>query len=336
GSGRGGGTCGLAAPMVRARPHDPAEALIPAHRARLTAHRARTGTAPRLSGARPGVADRRRVAARAALGGSENARRGTQQAAQRAGARTRTLTVPQHRAAARGRTRPGRAAAAYGHHRRGRTRPRVGALRMAELYRLPANSGVRAGGVCPTVVMGLTMTCVLSVWAATEVAAYRWSFSPVLGRPMAAPDRAHAGVWTACAMSALLAALLLVCVRGVRAWAVPTLFLAAYCYALGAWPLYAPWQILVWWARYHWSPETAPLWEDASWTMAVVATCGTVGTIAAAVQRAKQIGARSDLYGSAEFGTPAQLQQSGLLSGEGLYVGMWPVRRRGRTTMVAL
>jgi type IV secretion system protein VirD4 len=207
---------------------------------------------------------------------------------------------------------------------------------MAELYRLPANSSVRAGGVYPTVVMGLTMTFVLSLWAATEVVAYRWSFSPVLGRPMTAPDLAHAGVWTACALSAVLAATLLACVHGVRSWAVPTLFLAAYCYALGAWPLYAPWQILVWWARYHWSLETAPLWADAAWTMAVVATCGTVGTITAAVQRAKQIGARSDLYGSAEFGTLPQLKKSGLLSDDGLYVGMWPVKRWGQTRMVAL
>jgi len=54
------------------------------------------------------------------------------------------------------------------------------------------------------------------------------------------------------------------------------------------------------------------------------------------VQRAKQIGARSDLYGSAEFGTLAQLQTSGLLRNAGIFVGMWAFTRWSRTHMVAL
>ena len=205
---------------------------------------------------------------------------------------------------------------------------------MPELYRLPANSSVRAGGVYPTVVMGLTMTFFLSLWATTEQVAARWAFAPALGKPMTVP--AHAGLWKTAALLLGAGVVGVACVRAVRSWTVPVGFLAVYCYALGSWPLYAPWQVLIWWVRYHWSLDTAPIWTGAAWTMAVVATLGTVGTIAAAVQRAKQIGARSDLYGSAEFGTLAQLEQSGLLQEEGLFVGMWPVTRWGRTRMVAL
>ncbi len=207
---------------------------------------------------------------------------------------------------------------------------------MAELYRLPAQSNARAGGVYPTVVMGLTMTFFLSLWAATELVAYRCGFAAALGRPMTVPDVAHTGLWTAAALTLLLAAGAVACLRSLRSWTVPVLFLAVYCYAIGMVPLYAPWQVLVWWVRYHWSLETAPTWTGAAWTMAFVATLGTVGTIAAAVQRAKQIGARSDLYGSAEFGTLAQLRTAGLLRQTGIFVGMWALTRWGRTHMVAL
>jgi type IV secretion system protein VirD4 len=207
---------------------------------------------------------------------------------------------------------------------------------MAELYRLPAQGNARAGGVYPTVVMGLTMTFFLSLWAATEQVAYRCGFAAELGRPMAVPDVAHAGLWKGTACMFLLAATIAACVRSLRSWTVPVLFLAVYTYAIGAFPLYAPWQVLVWWVRFHWSADSAPMWTGAAWTMALVATVGTAGTITAAVQRAKQIGARSDLYGSAEFGTLAQLKSAGLLKQAGIFVGMWALTRWGRTRMVAL
>ncbi len=91
------------------------------------------------------------------------------------------------------------------------------------------------------------------------------------------------------------------------------------------WRLYPPWAIFLWMMRYHWSPEAAPvLW--AAWkVIGVNLLCGFILTFALAIQKAKRYGEPSDIHGSQQWGTTAQLQANGLLGGEGVYVGMWPV-----------
>ncbi len=204
-----------------------------------------------------------------------------------------------------------------------------------ELYRLPTG-GARAAGVYPAVVIGCVCVFVLTLWAGTQTVAYLWGYAPVLGRPMSVPSPRWASLVRSAALGAAIMTGLLAAWPSTRGWAVPVAFLALYDYALSAVPVYAPWQLLLWWARYHWAAQSAPVWAAATKSMVLVALIGLPCVIAAAIHKAKQIGGQSDLYGSAAFGDELQLRKAGLLSGKGLFVGMWPQRRWGRETMVAL
>lgn len=206
---------------------------------------------------------------------------------------------------------------------------------MSELYRLPTG-GARAAGIYPTVVVGVSAVFVLTLWSGTQTAAALWRYAPSLGTPMMPPLTHYA---TSLVLGAgVLAVLTVVCgvVTGLRQWTVPVAFLALYCYALATIPVYTPWHILLWWARFHWQAQTAPVFAQASKVMALVSLGGLALVITVAIQKAKKIGGKSDLYGSAEWGTEAQVRAAGLLAGRGLLVGMWPQRSWRGETMVAL
>ncbi len=204
-----------------------------------------------------------------------------------------------------------------------------------ELYHLPTG-GSRAAGVFPTVVVGCGCVFVLTLWAGTQTVAAWWSYAPVLGRPISVPSLRLAPLLFDLALIAAVLTVVLAVWTPTRGWAVPVGFLAVYGYALSTMPVYAPWQILLWWARYHWAPQSAPIWAAAARRMTVVSCVGVLWVMVVAIQKAKQIGGQSDLYGSAAFGDEHQLRTAGLLSGHGLFVGMWPQRRWGRERMVAL
>ena len=204
-----------------------------------------------------------------------------------------------------------------------------------ELYRVPTG-GSRAAGVAPTVVVGCISLFFLTLWAGTQTVAHMWNYAPVLGHPMSTPSPLYAPTLFSLAIGAALLTCALMSHRVTRGWAVPVGFLALYCYALSAFPVYAPWQVFIWWARYHWSPQSAPVWAAATKAMAIVSLVGLPLIIAASIHKAKKIGGKSDLYGSADFGTEQQLRGAGLLSGKGLYVGAWATRRFGREELVAI
>ena len=73
--------------------------------------------------------------------------------------------------------------------------------------------------------------------------------------------RFHTSRTASALRSIALGAAALTCVlaawKPARGWTVPVGFLALYGYALSVVPVYAPWQILLWWARYHWSPRAS-------------------------------------------------------------------------------
>ena len=81
--------------------------------------------------------------------------------------------------------------------------------------------------------------------------------------------------------------------------------------------IYPPWGIVTWMMRYHWSNAAMPvLW--AAWKIiGFNVVVGFFLTFAVAMQKAKRYGEPSDLQGSQQWGTTAQLQANGLLGGEG-------------------
>ena len=86
--------------------------------------------------------------------------------------------------------------------------------------------------------------------------------------------------------------------------------------------LYAPWSFLVWSVRFADWPGTQRIWEIGHWAFAIPAHAAVLGAIAFSIWRARQIGGRSDLHGSARFATRSDVEASGLLGTErGVYVG---------------
>jgi type IV secretion system protein VirD4 len=95
--------------------------------------------------------------------------------------------------------------------------------------------------------------------------------------------------------------------------------------------VYAPWEWIAWWARWHDAPALAPLWalcvREALVPMALIAAiaCGAI-----ALARRGWLGDISDLHGSARWATTRDLKAARLLEARssrarraGVYLGVW-------------
>lgn len=79
-------------------------------------------------------------------------------------------------------------------------------------------------------------------------------------------------------------------------------------------PIYAPWQLFIWWVA--WSAR-APRVFDIAGGMAVAGSM--LGMVAGAAWRGKRVSITT--YGSARWATEAEVKTSGLTSGSGLFLG---------------
>ena len=96
--------------------------------------------------------------------------------------------------------------------------------------------------------------------------------------------------------------------------------------------IYAPWDWIVWWARWHAAPELAPLWNTCArevlYPMAVIAATAA-GAIA--LVRHGWFETTSDLHGSARWATTRDLKAARLIDPSarpssqraGVYLGIW-------------
>jgi type IV secretion system protein VirD4 len=102
-------------------------------------------------------------------------------------------------------------------------------------------------------------------------------------------------------------------------WRVTQLVAALFGYArpLGpAWfGLYAPWEWIVWWSRWHWVDRFQPIWElsirEAAYPLLVLAAA-TAGVIV--IARYFLSGTTSDLHGSARWAETRDVRAAGLIA----------------------
>ncbi len=107
--------------------------------------------------------------------------------------------------------------------------------------------------------------------------------------------------------------------------------------------LYAPWEWMVWWARWHAAARLAPVWaqctHELGWPVATLAAL-LVATIGGA--RYQLRGTASDLYGSARWGTLRDVRAAGFVAPTHYVpwrVRQWAVRvglRRARPALVGI
>ncbi|MBI3760122.1 MAG: type IV secretory system conjugative DNA transfer family protein [Deltaproteobacteria bacterium] len=103
-------------------------------------------------------------------------------------------------------------------------------------------------------------------------------------------------------------------------WIVTQHVARRFGYASGLGPslignIYAPWEWLVWWTRWHWAEQLQPLWElcirQAAYPLIILAI-GTVGVIGLARYFLSETS--SDLHGSARWATTADVRSAGLIA----------------------
>ena len=89
-------------------------------------------------------------------------------------------------------------------------------------------------------------------------------------------------------------------------------------------PIYNPLMFFLWYWRYAETPHTESLWWTAELLFAIPSHCAVLLAVIVAVRRAKKLGGKSDLHGSAHWAEREDMVASGLLQNPaGVYVGGW-------------
>ena len=192
------------------------------------------------------------------------------------------------------------------------------------LYRLPVAGGNTAAGIYLGAVGAVAGIVLLSIWATTQLTAYRLHFHPTLGAPLVTAGSPYREL--------LGPAATLVATLGVGGLMIPTwrstavmLFvLAGALLTLRVGPLYAPFNFFIWWWRFGDAPGTAEVWRQGAWLVSVPSHAAVFVAIVVAVRRARRLMGPTDTHGSARWATRADLTTAGLVGGtNGVYVGAW-------------
>ena len=162
--------------------------------------------------------------------------------------------------------------------------------------------------------VGLALALVFGLAAGTQYVAWRFAFHPTLGAPLLVVS-AHTTRWLRA--TALLAAgtgLGATLVPRVRFLAIPSVVVAASAALGAAGPIYAPYQIFVWYAANAGVATAAPVFRVA-WV--VVVTAAVAASLAVmTLWRRRRRSRPADSHGSAHWGDGANLRgEQGLLLG---------------------
>lgn len=190
-------------------------------------------------------------------------------------------------------------------------------LNVPELQTTAPRRGVGAHG--PMIVL-LSVSAVVGLWAGTQYFAHRLAYHPNLGPTIyVLPTRLHSHFLIA-ALACAGASLFLASRRTSRRLAVPFAATAAILYFLRLGPLYSPVQFLRWATIYRSIPELAPI-ISRTVLMVGVTTMGTAvgGMLVAGSRPRRKV---SSSHGTARWGSgESLLEDKGLLVGRRLNEG---------------
>ena len=193
------------------------------------------------------------------------------------------------------------------------------------LYRLPVARGNTPAGIYLGAIGAVAGIVFVSIWVATQLAAYSLHFHPARGTPLVtirSPYRELLGP-----------AAVLVAALGTAALVTPTrrttgamfLVVAGALLALRVGPLYAPLNFFIWWWRFGDVRGTAEVWHQGAWLVSIPSHGAVFVAIIVAVRRARRVAGPTDTHGSARWATRADLDTAGLTAASnGVYVGAWP------------
>lgn len=194
----------------------------------------------------------------------------------------------------------------------------------SRFYRLPEGGKNLAAGVWLGAVSTILWSLFLSLWAATQYVAYRYSYHPNLGAPWFHAPPGWAPVLDVIGVVLVVGSVACIRSHRHRAMVKVTLPLAGLAFLLAFAPIYNPLLFFLWYWRYSEMPHTESLWRTAELLFAIPSHCAILLAVLVAVRRAKQLGGKSDLHGSAHWAEREDLVACGLLNNPaGVYVGGW-------------
>lgn len=200
----------------------------------------------------------------------------------------------------------------------------------SRLYDLPDSRTGTASGIYYSSIVAVLGCTMLIVWGTTQWAAWRLAFHPNLGPPVFAIEPASR-LW------AYVAAALATAASGLAAtWAparravAPLLLLAGAEFAAGVGPIYPPWEFFVWEWHFGDRPALEPIFRTGHWLIGVPAHLIFLVSMLLAWLRARKAREKTDSHGSAHWATAREAAETGLLTGEGLFVGIWRSGRKVR------
>jgi hypothetical protein len=102
--------------------------------------------------------------------------------------------------------------------------------------------------------------------------------------------------------------------------------------AAAALPLYPPWSVFAWALRFGDAPGAEPIFGTAWHAIAIPAHFLFLVGMYVAWRRARRNAKNTDAYGSARWATAREIEETGLLDGDGVFLGVVPERAGNKGT----
>jgi type IV secretion system protein VirD4 len=183
-------------------------------------------------------------------------------------------------------------------------------------------------GIYLTPILAVVGSAVLLIWAVTEWVAWKFGFHANLGPPLLEPSVPVRLGGLGLAFFCLGLATLSIRVERLRRGVGALLCFGAIAAAAAVVPLYPPWSVFVWALRFGDAPGAEPIFSTAWHAIAIPAHFLFLVGMYVAWRRARRNARNTDAYGSARWATMREIEKTGLLDGNGVFLGL--VRERAR------
>ena len=198
----------------------------------------------------------------------------------------------------------------------------------APIYNLGEDHPNARIGIYVTPILAVVGAIVLLLWAVTEWVAWKFGFHANLGPPLLEPSVAVRLAGLALAFVCFGLAVLSIRVERLRRGLGALLCFGALASAAAVLPLYAPWSVFAWALRFGDAPGAEAIFGTAWHAIAIPAHFLFLVGMYVAWRRARRNAKNTDAYGSARWATAPEIEKTGLLNGDGVFLGV--VRERAR------
>jgi type IV secretion system protein VirD4 len=198
----------------------------------------------------------------------------------------------------------------------------------APIYNLGEDHPNARIGIYLTPILAVVGAIALLLWAVTEWVAWKFGFHANLGPPLLDPSVGVRVGGMALAFASFGLAVLSIRVERLRRGLGVLLYVGAIATVGAVLPLYAPWSVFVWALRFGDAPGAEPVFGTAWHAIVIPAHFLFLVAMYVAWRRARRNARNTDAYGSARWASASEIEKTGLLNGDGVFLGV--VRERDR------